>query len=409
MSYPGAVLSPQIQPFDPYSAGPATGLPGSAVPRFPNFVPPNSGPLQPMLSGPPANAPGFVTQPNVFQPGLPSTTFPPPNWPVTGTSPYQLPPASLPPALNPPTFPSAAGNSTFPPPNYPTYPPPQQQVPVFPNGLPWNQQTVGPENRLFQDTGAVYTYLYGNDGNQLEINEVEIFTSALFKYFAHSGTDLRVTPGFVFDFLDGPKDVAADLPGALYSAYLNGLWRPQITQQFTADLDARVGVYTDFQTFTSHSIRITGYGLGKLQLTPTLTLKAGVEYLDRAKIKLLPAGGVLWEPDAQTIVDIYFPRPKVSKYWTTWGNTDVWWHLGGEYGGGSWTIDRQDAPLLGTSDRIDINDIRVFWGVEWDRLNGFDGLFQVGYVFDREIIYTEVPSESLDLDDTWMVRLGLQF
>ena len=138
-------------------------------------------------------------------------------------------------------------------------------------------------------------------------------------------------------------------------------------------------------------------------MTPTVALKAGVEYLDRVDIKMLPAVGILWEPDPQTRFDIYFPRPRLSKYWTTWGNTDIWWHVGAEYGGGSWTVDQA------VSQRVDINDIRVFIGLDWDRLNGVDGLFEVGYVFDRDIVYEYTTANNTNLKDTFMLRLGLQF
>ncbi|HEY6565127.1 MAG TPA: hypothetical protein VIY86_11555, partial [Pirellulaceae bacterium] len=299
-----------------------------------------------------------------------------------------------PPPYSPNGLPSPYGGSVA----------PTQPTPVFPNGV-FGQ----PGDRLFQDTGAIYTYLYGSEGDQLQINEIEIFSSLVLKYFAHNPYGFRLTPGFALDILDGPDDVEADLPAELYGAYLDASIKPQFTPQFGGDFNVRLGVYSDFGTVTQDSIRITGRGLGVLQLTPTLALKAGVEYLDRVQIELLPAGGFLWEPDPQTRWDIYFPRPKYSKYLSTWGNADVWWHLGAEYGGGSWTIERADEPLIDRSDRIDINDIRVFVGIDWDRINAFDGLLQFGYVFDREIVFSEVPSETTGLDDTVMVRLGLQF
>ena len=43
------------------------------------------------------------------------------------------------------------------------------------------------------------------------------------------------------------------------------------------------------------------------------------------------------------------------------GNQDLWWYVGGEYGGGAWTVEREGD----FSDRIDINDIRVMLGLEW--------------------------------------------
>ena len=60
----------------------------------------------------------------------------------------------------------------------------------------------------------------------------------------------------------------------------------------------RIGAYTDFNTFTTDSIRIMGRGLGVIAITPTLQFALGVVYLDRVKIKLLPAGGLIWIPES---------------------------------------------------------------------------------------------------------------
>ena len=200
-----------------------------------------------------------------------------------------------------------------------------------------------------------------------------------------------------------------NLPGQLYSAYVNALWQPQLTPQIGADLNLRIGVYSDFDTVTFDSIRFLGRALGVLQITPNSSFKLGVEYLDRVDVKLLPAVGFFWQPDEFTILDLYFPRPRISRYWTTWGNNEIWWHVGGEYGGGSWTIDRIRPPNQGATDQIDINDIRVFVGVDWNRLDRLDGIFEVGYVFDREVVVRNHPLESTELDDTFMIRLGVKY
>jgi hypothetical protein len=60
--------------------------------------------------------------------------------------------------------------------------------------------------------------------------------------------------------------------------------------------------------------------------------------------------------------------------------------VGAEYGGGSWVMDRRD----GSSDQADINDVRSFLGFEWMGPRRVTGFFEVGYVFQREIVYRSI-------------------
>jgi hypothetical protein len=187
---------------------------------------------------------------------------------------------------------------------------------------------------------------------------------------------------------------------------VNAGWRPQFSPQFGGEVDFRVGVYSDFSTVTSDSVRFTGTGLGVIRMNPAWALKLGVTYLDRADIKLLPAIGLLWTPDPQTRWDIYFPEPKLAKYWTTVQNTEVWWYLGAEYGRGSWTAENLNNVLGST--RFDLNDIRVYLGIDWNNLNRYSGFFEVGFVFERRIYYVTNAIE-LKLDNTFMLSAGFSF
>lgn len=397
VQFPSVTLGQQIQPFDPYSGGPIAGqAPTLTLPSGPILAPQGAYPAPPGISYPMPNA----TSPTV--PG-PFYTTPIPLAPNVFAPPAASMPPTLPPVFNPnagplqsPTGPSSLSGPT----------------PVFPNGLNWDQIDRNNLQRLFRDTGVVYSYILGNskEPDRLQLHEFDLSTTLVLNRFAHSAEGLRVTPGFTFHFLDGPDGQNdADLPSKLYSAYIEGAWKPRLTPQFNADLAVRTGLYTDFHSITTHSIRITGRGLGVLQVTPQLAVKLGIEYLDRARVKLLPAGGVLWTPNPQTYFDIYFPRPKFSQYWTTVGNTEFWWHIAGEYGGGSWTFSRVDAPFLDLGERADYNDIRLIVGTEWSRLNRQWGFFEFGYVFDRELVYKLVPSESTALDDSIMLRAGIYF
>ncbi|MDA0659164.1 MAG: hypothetical protein O3C60_10000 [Planctomycetota bacterium] len=416
---PGASLGPGIQPFDPYAM---PGPPGRALPL------------------PPLPSNGLGTPPATMPWGAPPLG--PPGWNAAGTS-----AGGLPPAFPAPGFPANVPPNPFPPPSGPGYSPPfgipggpPGPLTPLPNpaGLPgtapwpgtnpvnpggpanpppgvggYGGQAYGsgpPYRRLFEHTGFRHTWLPGSDGNELEIHESEVSTTGNFANFLGTANGLRVTPGFVVDFLDGPSPpTVQDLPSRLYGAYLDFGLNPQFTPQLSGEINARVGVYSDYQTFTNDSLRTMGAGLGVYRINEFYALKLGAAYIDRAKIKLLPAAGVVWTPDDRTRWNLVFPSPKMSRFWNTFGNTDVWLNLGAEYGGGSWTMERPEDPAAGASERIDINDIRVFTGLEWTNGNRYYGFLEAGYVFDREIVYVLVPEDSISLKNTFMVRGGISF
>jgi hypothetical protein len=242
--------------------------------------------------------------------------------------------------------------------------------------------------------------------NALTVNDFE--TSATFALpFFQSNAPLLITPGFGMHFFGGPltqPPTFADLPPRTYDAYLDAGWHPQFNPWFGANLGVRGGAYTDFNTFNTHSIRIMGRGLGILTVTPTVQLAAGVVYIDRNRIKLLPAGGIIWIPNPDRRYEILFPNPKLARRWTTLGNTDVWLYASGEYGGGAWTIQRAD----GSSDDVDYNDIRANLGIESYSLRGVHSFFEVGGVFNRQILYRS-GTPSFYPTDTVMLRAGLSF
>jgi hypothetical protein len=292
--------------------------------------------------------------------------------------------------------------------SFPTYaPPPPAPTPqyLFPGGLgaPFDlSQSI----RFIQDLRLRHTYLgAGNDPNDVGINDTEAAVTFTLPNFLTTGQPLYVSPAFALHLWDGPSFLPADLPPSAYSAYLDFQWASDPNLQLGAELGFRLGVYSDFNTLNDRSLRIQGLGLGIARLTPSVTLKLGVMYLDRNNIKLLPAGGVLWTPTPQVRFDIFFPQPKLAAYLTTLGQYELWWYLAGEYGGGAWTIERAS----GTSDRIDINDIRVMAGLEWTGPRGLTGFVEGGFVFKRQVIYVVTPSDSFDPGDTFMVRAGIAF
>ena len=380
------------------------------------------GQIQPVQATSPA-PPAVLGSPVQYDPYgggyVPAQTAPslPPGYPQTQVAPATPTPVYGPQPYGAPTQPAPLGG-----PAYPSGSP----ASVFPNGfgttygqpgVPGWQQAQ-PYLRLFNRFQFQYTWMDDNGDRGMGIQDLDINITAAFPNFLWSGDPLYVTPGFTMHLWEGPQGdlpamqaLGVDVPSKAYSAYLGFGWQPRLPsyRQFGADLSVITGVYSDFNAINSDSLRIQGTALLVLQLTPTLQLKGGIVYLDRRHIKLLPAGGVVWTPNDRTEFNILFPNPKLRKYWTTLGQTDVWWYISGEYGGGSWTVEQLD----GTDTPMDINDIRIGGGLDFVAPGGRVMWVEAAYVFERELYFSNPPmggsTGTVDLSDSIMLRAGISF
>jgi len=338
-----------------------------------------------------------------IQPALPSGQFDPydPSRTAPAVSPYggQGVPVYPAPTYGTPTY----GNAPY---AAPTYAAPAGS-PYATSGQPLPDGTLPPPQRLLHSLNFEVTQLlrFGNQGFGI----IDAATQAVFAFpVLANPTPVYLTPGFTYHSWNGPASGnfagSPDLPPNAYDAYLDASWRPQVTSWFSADLAVRVGVYSDFTAVNSNSLRILGRGLGIVTISPQWQAAAGIWYLDRLTVKLLPAGGVIWTPNQDTRFAFLFPNPKLSQRLTTIGNTDLWGYLAAEYGGGKWTVQRAS----GASDVVELNDIRVMAGLEWVTLSGIRGLSEIGYVFDRHIIYAS-GTPTAHPSDTVMFRTGIAF
>jgi hypothetical protein len=366
-------------------------------------------PMQPLVSvtqdpptvytvaqAPPAVYPGYPQQPPATFGGVPAT--PPPAWDA-----YAPPPAAAP--TYSPYSPS------------PYAPPPLATQPIFPGSsapAPYPQQggfyeTIQQPLKFLQEVRGRYTWLpqWGSGSNVLGVNDVEVSATFAVPFF-YNQSPLLITPGFATHFWQGPQTTPpsnADLPGATYDGYLDLGWQPQVTPWLGFNFGGRIGVYTDFSTFTNRSIREMGRAIAVLSVTQNVQVLVGVVYIDRNYIKLLPAGGVVWTPNPDSRYEFLFPNPRLARRYTTLGTTDIWYFLAGEYGGGAWTVSR----AAGFSDSFDYNDIRVSIGLEAIAVNGVKGSVEIGYVFDRQLRYRSGLPAVLDLNDTMMLRASFAF
>jgi hypothetical protein len=383
-------------PANTYPANPATPAPAN------NYVPPAA----PAVVVPPPGAGGYSTPgapiaapPGSVAPNLPpmapnyaippGTAAPPPAGPIGGVQP-------APGAFDPYATPGACPQPLLP------------QDPYCPGAGPEFSMTL--MQRFIQHIDLDFEWFAGNGDHELGIDNVGLGCTFAFPLL-NVATPVLVTPGFTVHYWSGPVSVLgppppADLPPRTYDAYIDTAWNPWFDpgQTFGAELDFRIGMYSDFDVVTSTSLRYMGRAEGVLRLSDHMTIKAGVWYLDRLDVKLLPAGGLCWYPNDEFHFDILFPNPKVTKRLATWGTTEWSLYARGEYGGGSWNISRNSGlPALplpfppyvpaingqppGTLDRFDYNDIEIALGVEFKTIRQAVGDIEVGLSCDRQLVY----------------------
>jgi hypothetical protein len=277
-------------------------------------------------------------------------------------------------------------------------------------GNTWNQTM-----RFMQEIHVDETWLARGGGNSaMGVNTINTWVAFAVPFY-YNANPLLITPGFQLSLWDGPVAFGSEpatLPGQTYGAYLDFAWNPRLNNWFGAELEVSPGIYTDFKHTTSQSLRILGRGLGVVTLSPTLQFKAGIWYIDRNLIKLLPAGGLFWTPNPDSRYEIFFPAPKLAHRCNTVGNHNIWAYVRGEYGGGAWTVER---PAGGTADVInddfDYNDIRVALGVDIlpETATGLRGYLEVGYVFNRQLVFRSGDPSKFNLTDTLLVGGGLSY
>lgn len=176
------------------------------------------------------------------------------------------------------------------------------------------------------------------------------------------------------------------------------MWLPKWDEQWSAIIGVAPGIYSDYQT-SSDNVRVTGRALVKYRWMPMiLDLYAGVIYLDRDDYNLLPAAGAIWTPSADWRWELIFPQPKVARRLGFVPKAyEDWMYLAGQFGGGTWAIERQSM-----TQRLTYRDLRLMAGLE-RKMNGGAGYrVEAGYVFARKLELD--TNESFVPDDTVMLR-----
>ncbi len=180
-----------------------------------------------------------------------------------------------------------------------------------------SQPTAAPDTwRLFQESKLDATWLPSGGKDHLSMADREI-TTILNIPVADGWAPLLITPyAAAHDWMVPHADGLH-----LYDLNTEFAWRPRLAQWLFADLAVTPGLYTDFKDVNENSFQMRGRGLAIVAFSPQLQFVGGFMYVNRNKIKLLPAGGVIWNPSDDFRCFLVFPQPKVSYRLVTLGGT----------------------------------------------------------------------------------------
>ena len=268
------------------------------------------------------------------------------------------------------------------------------------------QLPTGVRNGVFQKLYFTGTWLPRLEGDSLGVSNLE--TGAVFGFpFLRRDTPLLVTPQFAVRYLDGTT--TPDLPARLFDSAVEFRHLRRFGQgPWAMDVAVTTGYYSDFEHNDADAFRVSGRGLAVYESSPAAKWILGVAYLNRAGASVLPVAGVIYEPSPDVRWDLIFPRPRVSWRlpWSPPGSgDDKWVYVGGEFGGGIWSIER---PVSLTQDVLTYRDFRVLAGFERKIIGGLSRRLEVGYVFGRELEFDSATPD-VTLDDTLFLRAGLTY
>lgn len=259
---------------------------------------------------------------------------------------------------------------------------------------------------LFQKIFATGTYIPQFDDDSLGFGDLETGVVLGIPFFRVTAP-LLITPRFAVHYLDRPAGL--DLPSEVYDAEVSFRHLRKFGDgPWAMNAAVTLGHYSDFEANDADAFRVTGQAFAVYEWSPRMTWAFGVVYLNREDLAMIPAAGFIYQPHPDVKFDALMPRPRVS--WRLPGSVDGgverWAYLGGEFGGGIWSIDR---PTTVGQDLLTYNDYRLLIGIEKKApIGGVSHRLEFGYVFGRELEFSSATPD-VRLDDSLFVRVGVNY
>ncbi len=176
-------------------------------------------------------------------------------------------------------------------------------------------------------------------------------------------------------------------------------WRGRLSRPTATTAQATLG---GFGEGGLRFIAVTQRGLGHL----------GAIALGRNDLPVVPAVGVIYQPNDALRWELLFPKPRLAFLLVDNGPRQQWGYIGAGINGSTWGIERSN----GTDDQLTYGDGRFVLG--WESTptpepglpftRGRKMIAEIGYAFSRDFEF-EHDMTKIRLDDTLMVHVALSF
>ncbi len=211
-----------------------------------------------------------------------------------------------------------------------------------------------------------------------------------------------VVPRFGWTFASGPS--TPDVQAQLYDLRLEMNIAQPINDVWTVHLQLVPAIVTDWNNKSKDAFRLIGGGMLAAHVNDELTLIGGVLGMSRFDMPVLPLGGVRWHPNPWLEVDALFPNPRVAWRYKAEDDQSHWLYVAGQLGGNQWAIDHS----TGDNDKLGYRDYRIVIGCESRLRDGNRSLFEVGYVFNRDLKFKSGVGDQHP-GETLLIRWGSRF
>lgn len=239
------------------------------------------------------------------------------------------------------------------------------------------------------DISASYMFVPKSDSGGLGMHEVEgrllfaIPCQTMRDHVPANNGFFLLTPSFRYNHWSQAETPSApfQMPNSTFDAGLTTLFAGNL-RDLEVKVEVSVGVASSFDKVDCDALYVRGRAMGALPIDDEKQVKAtgGLIYYDRIEYKIVPSGGLIWTPNERNVVRLVYPDPRWSRYLTKLNETDWWFYVGGEIGGGRWLIEER-----GETFNTDYDDYRVGLGLTFD-CERLKGCVEVGGSFGRKLV-----------------------